>query len=207
MNSKSAVTILLLVFVAVSVGFLIAKESRKATGTNTESVKGAAPEVPPITMVNKEMPTTEEDKTSPGVSVAPGKDVPQKDPLPAAVRIEASAEEVSEPKVMVYYFHGNTRCYTCRTIESLAKEAVMSTFGPELKSGRVVFQSVNVEEPANEHFVYDYQLTTRSIVLARYSEGRQQSWKNLDRVWMLVRDSAAFYRYVADETSQMLGGA
>ncbi len=111
------------------------------------------------------------------------------------------------PKLVAYYFHGNVRCVTCRTIEAYAQEAVETGFPQALKDGHLQFRVVNVEEPANEHFVQDYQLTTRSVVLVQFADGKQEQWKNLPRVWELVGDKEAFLKYVQDETRSYLEAA
>ena len=116
-----------------------------------------------------------------------------------------SEAPVLESRVVTYYFHGNTRCVTCRNIESYTKEAIESAFPQALKNGQLEFKVVNVEEPQNEHFVQDYQLSTRSVVLARFKEGKQNEWKNLQLVWDLVRDHDAFVIYVQEETKSFLG--
>ena len=38
----------------------------------------------------------------------------------------ASEKKVINRKVVAYYFHGNMRCMTCRTIEAYAKEAIQA---------------------------------------------------------------------------------
>jgi hypothetical protein len=58
---------------------------------------------------------------------------------------------------------------------------------------------VNVDEPENKHFIQDYQLVTRSLVLSLMSDGKEKKWKNLPDVWKLVRDKEKFYQYVKDE--------
>jgi hypothetical protein len=92
-----------------------------------------------------------------------------------------SISETAEPesKVVAYYFHGNTRCVTCRTIESYAREAIENGFSEALKKGQLEFKVVNVEEPQNEHFVQDYQLSASTVVVARFKKGKQRGWKNL----------------------------
>jgi len=102
--------------------------------------------------------------------------------------------------IAVYYFHGNMRCTTCRTIEAYTKEAVQTGFSDTLKDGRLELRVVNIEEPGNDHFVQDFQLSTRSVVLERIADGKREEWKNLDRVWELVRgDKNEFLKYVQDE--------
>jgi hypothetical protein len=97
----------------------------------------------------------------------------------------------------VYYFHGATRCATCKTIEAYAHETVASAFAPELKAGSMEWTVVNVDLPANQHFTRDFQLYTRSVVVVDAKDPKR--FKVLDRVWQLVGDKAAFQKYVEQE--------
>ena len=106
--------------------------------------------------------------------------------------------------VIAYYFHGNTRCPTCRAIESYAHDAVQTGFAEQLGSGRLKWQVVNYESPGNEHFATDYEIFAPTVVLVERRGGSQTEWKNLDRVWELVDDKEAFVRYVQSETETML---
>jgi hypothetical protein len=115
-------------------------------------------------------------------------------------------ETQSDTRLIAYYFHGNMRCKTCKTIEAYSTEAIEAGFPDAIRKGKLEFRVVNIEEPANEHFVQDYQLTTRTVVLAQYSEGKQKNWKNLQRVWELVGDHDAFIAYVQEETRSLLEG-
>lgn len=101
-------------------------------------------------------------------------------------------------KVVAYYFHGNTRCYTCRKIESLSHDVMTSDFSPQLKTDQLEWQSINVEEPGNEHFFDDYKLVSWSLVLVTYKNGKQTDYKNLTDVWTLVNNGQAFHSYVKD---------
>jgi hypothetical protein len=97
----------------------------------------------------------------------------------------------------VYYFHATTRCATCRTIEAYAQETVTSAFAADLQARRLEWRVVNVEEPENRHFIRDFQLYTRSVVVVDAKDPKR--FKVLDRVWQLVRDKAAFQKYVEQE--------
>jgi len=109
-------------------------------------------------------------------------------------------------KVIAYYFHGNMRCTTCRKIEAYTEESLQGGFPEELKSGKLEWRVVNVEEPGNGHFVQEYNLSTRSVILADSWNGEQEQWKNLSRVWELVGDEQAFMAYIRGETADFLGG-
>jgi hypothetical protein len=109
-------------------------------------------------------------------------------------------------RIIVYYFHGAVRCKTCRTIEDTAREALDESFRRETASGQVEWRLVNVDDPKHEHFVEDYQLTMRSIVLSRLENGRETSWRRLDWVWELVKDHDAFLLQFQKELRGLLEG-
>lgn len=113
----------------------------------------------------------------------------------------AAKEQVN---LVAYYFHGNFRCVSCRKIEEWTGKAVSEGFAKEIKSGRVQWRPVNVEVKGNEHFVKDYKLYTKSVVLSETKNGKEARWKNLDKVWTLLGDEAAFKKYVRDEVSAYL---
>jgi hypothetical protein len=126
--------------------------------------------------------------------------------LPTSAETESlPAVEAAVPNVVAYYFHGNVRCKTCRTIEAYAEEAITQGFPDEMASGRLAWRVVNVDEPENQHFVEDLQLVTRSVVLVETKDGEAVRWQSLDKVWQLVRDKDAFVAYVRDATRQFLG--
>jgi uncharacterized membrane protein len=126
---------------------------------------------------------------------------------PAQVPVDnVNQAAVPETRVVVYYFHGNMRCDTCRKIEAYSGEAVKSAFADRLAKGEVVWSVVNIDEESNEHFVIDYDLQTRSLVLSYLVKGKQTKWKNLDKIWDLVDDKDKFMSYVRDEMGIFLKG-
>jgi hypothetical protein len=111
----------------------------------------------------------------------------------------APAAATSAPKVIASYFHVTARCTTCRTIEAYSREVVLNHFKNDIYRGRLEWQVVNVQLPENKHFVKDYQLFTKSVVLVHVANGKQQSYKILNDVWELVGDKARFQTYVDKE--------
>ena len=102
-------------------------------------------------------------------------------------------------KFVAYYFHGNFRCNNCKKIEEYSREAVDLYFSEQLKTGELKFEVINTDEPANEHFVEDYQLYTRSLVIAEFKDGKQVKWKNLAKVWDYLNNKEKFHEYVKSE--------
>ncbi len=109
-------------------------------------------------------------------------------------------------KVIAYYFHVSVRCPTCRAIEEYAREAVERGFAEQLKSGALEWRPVNVQLPQNRHFIRDYQLYTRSLVLVKLKDGQEVEWRNLEKVWELVGRKTDFLKYVQTHVRAYLGG-
>jgi hypothetical protein len=118
---------------------------------------------------------------------------------------EALSPEASSSQFVVYYFHGNYRCTTCLKIESFSKETIAGSFAKDLASGELAWRVVNTDEPKNKHFVQDFELVTKSLVLVEVSEGKVKRWKNLDKVWQLVGNQDAFADYDSQETRTFIG--
>ena len=136
---------------------------------------------------------------------SPEQDDPVVSQVTATPPLEESPEEAGH-LVVAYYFHGTSRCQTCLRIEAYAQEAIEAGFPEEIESGTLEWYAVDVEQPQNEHFVADYELTTRSLILVDMGGGVQTRWKDLSRVWELVGDKEAFVTYVRGETQAYLEG-
>lgn len=109
-------------------------------------------------------------------------------------------------QVIAYYFHGKARCANCVKIENWSREAVATGYPKELADGRLVWRVVDVEAEGNEHFVEDYQLYTKSLVLVEQRGGRPIRWKNCAKVWEYLNRRERFVAYVQDEVAVYLKG-
>jgi hypothetical protein len=124
--------------------------------------------------------------------------------IPAHVADSAATRRPGR-RVVAYYFHATQRCATCRIIEAHSDEAIHSNFAAELARGVLQWRAVNVQLPENRHFVQDYQLFTRSLVLVEFKDGRETGHKVLEKTWELVGDKTAFADYVVREVNAFLG--
>ena len=118
-----------------------------------------------------------------------------------------AAEDKPVAKVIAYYFHGTFRCYTCTNMEKYSREAIDVNFKNALASGNLEFKAVNVEERGNEHFVNDYQLYTKSLILSLVKDGKEIKSKNLDKIWEYSRNKQKFIDYVTGEISGFMKDA
>jgi hypothetical protein len=108
--------------------------------------------------------------------------------------------------IVVYYFHTTNRCYSCTQLEKMTYLAVADGFEKELADGRVKFASINVEQDENKHFIKDYKLYTKSVIISDVAKGKEMRWKNLQKVWELLRDDEVFKDYVQEEVRLYLRG-
>jgi|GEM_PF-1963502 len=111
----------------------------------------------------------------------------------------------NEARTIVYYFYTGKRCASCRKIEAYTREAVEKNFQENLKSGRIVWSPLNIELSENAHFMDDYQLFTKSVVVVNQKEGRVLKWKNLEKIWELLNNKAEFIDYITKEVKALSG--
>jgi hypothetical protein len=191
LDIKKLIKGLLLIFVVVSLGVFVYKEFSAKNESN--ALTPTATKVDTVAVSGESLPAPESLPLQ-----EPAAKLNEKAPLPLT---EVKAQN---SRVIAYYFHGTFRCSTCRNIEEYSHEAIQTYFAEELGDGRLEFRHVNVEEPDNKHFIQDYQLFTRSLILSLETDGKEIKWKNLADVWKLVRNKERFFQYVKDEVEQFL---
>ena len=113
--------------------------------------------------------------------------------------LPAFGQKAPSCRVVAYYFHGTMRCPTCYRLEQYSKEAIENNFKSELASGKLEFKIINVEEKNNKHFIQDYQLYTKSLVISLVKDGKEAKSKNLSGIWELVGNKGKFFDYVTEE--------
>ncbi len=115
-----------------------------------------------------------------------------------------AAGDAKGTQVIAYYFHGTFRCPTCHKLEQYSKEAIETNFKDALASGKLVFKAVNVEGKGNEHYVSDYKLYTKSLILSLVKDGKETKWINLDKIWEYVGNKQRFLDYVKSGVADFL---
>jgi len=114
---------------------------------------------------------------------------------------QKSAKKVT---VKVYYLHSSVRCSNCKKFEKWSFETVNEKFASELKEGIIVYEKYNYEKKEHKHFLKDYHLVSKALVISRIENGKETSWKNLDKIWILVKNKAKFKLYVEKEIRNLL---
>lgn len=119
----------------------------------------------------------------------------------------ADAAPKTSTKYIVYYFRTTGRCHSCIEMERLTKETIEKNFAKEIKSGLVEFRSVDVETSENGHYIKDYGLYTKSVIISEVKNGKEVRWKNLDQIWRKLGNRTEFSNYINQETRDFMKGA
>lgn len=128
--------------------------------------------------------------------------------LPAVRQaVDTTQPGVAPDVILVTYFSSDVRCATCIRIERLTRATVEKNFAPEIASGRIVLQTINLDGPGNEHFVQDYQLISKTVLVSDRAKGQEVGWENLQEVWSKQKDEPAFEAYVVGAVRRHLGRA
>lgn len=131
------------------------------------------------------------------------------DSPPAAGTDSRDAVRAATYTVVIYYFYMEPRCISCKNIEQFTREAIEEKFAPELKSGRLFWLPVDVKSKGNWRYVEDFQISSKSVIAAVYKskhpgEESPVEWKNLERIWELLKNKPEFMKYIQEETRVFL---
>ena len=98
-------------------------------------------------------------------------------------------------KVTVYYFHTNTRCVTCRTVESEAKMNVEELFGENVQ-----FIAVNLDEKAGEAKAKELGVNSQMLLVVKGDEKIELTTQG----FMYARTDPEKFREIMKEKIQPL---
>lgn len=109
--------------------------------------------------------------------------------------------------VVAYYLIGPKRCDTCRQLEAWTREAVEKNFATELKDGKMEFRIINTDEPQNAHWVKDFDMSFKTVVISQMKAGKVERWERFDDVWKYVKENQAAYdAYLTDGINEFMKG-
>jgi len=117
----------------------------------------------------------------------------------------AQAADAPKDRVVAMYFHRTERCPTCQKMGSYSEEAVKAAFADEIKEGKVAFYSIDFQAAKNAKYVNAYGITGPTLIVAKISDNKVVSRRNLEDIWEHVRDKPAFLQYVQENVKAALG--
>ncbi|MDD2839785.1 MAG: nitrophenyl compound nitroreductase subunit ArsF family protein [Rickettsiales bacterium] len=99
----------------------------------------------------------------------------------------------------LYYFMGNHRCSNCYKIESYTKE-VYSEFDKK----NINFKIINIDQKENEHYIKQYNLYTKSVIISKIENEKEIKYKNLDKIWNYLGSEEKFKEYIRTEINNFI---
>ncbi|UCH78542.1 MAG: hypothetical protein JSU81_00930 [Candidatus Coatesbacteria bacterium] len=122
----------------------------------------------------------------------------------AATPAGSKLPPVGDRQIVVTYVYFGKRCATCLKIERYTEEALERGFASELEAGAVAWRTVDADEPSHKHYLTDYELYAKAVIVSDVRGGEEVRWKNLMKVWQLTGDKGLFMRYVQEEVRAYL---
>ena len=81
---------------------------------------------------------------------------------------------VNKSTIEVFDFHTTNRCVTCKSIESNTKYTLDTYFSDEVKSGKIAFQVVNIDEDDNYELAKKFKASGTSLFLNIISDEKEK---------------------------------
>ncbi len=69
--------------------------------------------------------------------------------------------------INVYYFHFTRRCATCQAVEEQSAFALEKLYPELIKSGQIIFTSVNLEESSSEELAAKLRVSAQTLLIVR----------------------------------------
>jgi len=110
-------------------------------------------------------------------------------------------------RVVACYFHRTVRCPTCMKIGASIDAALKTGLAPELQQGRLEWTMLDFQDPRNQADTNAFRITGPTLVVMEVQNGKVINWKPLPKVWSLVGDRDAFFRYVQREVRAFLAAS
>jgi len=85
---------------------------------------------------------------------------------------ETSTKNLTD-KIEVIDFHSTHRCMTCNAIETNTKYTLETYFSDELKSGKITFLVINIDEEKNAEIAEKFEASGTSLFLNVITKGKE----------------------------------
>jgi hypothetical protein len=108
-------------------------------------------------------------------------------------------------RVEVVYFHRTQQCYTCRYAEEGTRYTLETYFEDELASGKVTFQSINIDEEKNADIVEKYGAYGSQLFINTIKDDTDHI-EHVTDIWLVIGDDAAFVEVVKSKIEKSLKG-
>ena len=107
--------------------------------------------------------------------------------------------------VLVVYFHRTQRCVSCTYAEDRTVYTLETHFKDELDSGKIIFQSVDVQDGNNADIIEKYQAYTSQLFINTIIDN-QDNIQHVEEIWAVIGDDEAFTELIINKITAALEG-
>lgn len=104
----------------------------------------------------------------------------------------------------VYAFHGTRQCETCKNMKENTKATLDKYFSEELKSGKIVFQIIDVDDAKNEKLAEKFQATGTALMINKVVNGKDNIVDWSDFAFDKANNTEAFVPELKTKISTLL---
>lgn len=104
----------------------------------------------------------------------------------------AAINTATKNHLEIYCFHGTRQCETCKNMKANTKTTLDKYFKEELKSGKIVFQIIDVDDAANEKLAEKYQATGTALMANNVVNGKENIVDWSDFAFEKANDETVF---------------
>jgi len=105
---------------------------------------------------------------------------------------EISKQDKAISKIEVLDFHSTHRCMTCNAIEANTRYTLDTYFKNEMKTGKITFQTVNVDKKENEKLAEKFEAAGTSLYLNVVKNGKEKQINLTDFAFSKGNDKNTF---------------
>lgn len=123
---------------------------------------------------------------------------------------ESTNTNISIPRkdvdeVEVLYFHPRFRCVSCNNVEEYAREVTKDEFAKEMKDGKLVFKSLEIDDTKNKKLVDELGVTGSSLYIVASGDGKSEH-SEIKSVWLHWNDPEKSKEIITSELNSVLYG-
>jgi len=123
--------------------------------------------------------------------------------------VQANQEQTRDPaiqsqRVDVVYFHRAKQCYSCKYAEEHLQTTLEKYYADELATGRITFQSLNVQDKKNAVIVKKYAAYSSQLFITTVN-GDEEVTEEVKEFWMFIDDDDGFSKFILRKMKEALG--
>ncbi|MCK5351048.1 hypothetical protein KAJ77_00635 [bacterium] len=125
-------------------------------------------------------------------------------PVPFTGPAKLQAIHLPDNGVIIYQFHRRFRCDACYKLEVAINEGLKTHFPEELKTGRLVYRVMDLDEEGSDLYEKKYDFFYNTVIVVDIESGKETRFKNLEEVWGLVEDKQAMIDFIRSHVAEYL---